>query len=253
MASWSTRRKYGYFFAFIVAAVLIVGVPLFFFLYKAPSCSDGKQDGTERGVDCGGSCSKLCPADYGAVKVLWAYSSEVVPGTYNALAYAENPNPSVQAQSVPYLFKLYDAQGVLVAERQGVAFVPAGQKFAVFEGAIQTGNRIPLTTTFEFTGTPNWVPGAALTQIQALDTNLTQGSSPSAQVDVQNSSVDQTYSGVTAVIVLYDKDDNRIGFSKTVIDSIAPGQKTSLFFTWPEAFPSNVVRTEVLFTDSSAR
>ena len=247
MATWSTERKYAYFFAFAALLVILAGVPLFFIFYKAPTCSDGKQNGNERGIDCGGSCSKLCPADFAAPRVLWSYSVQVVPSIYNALAYVQNPNNLVQAKSLPYEFKLYDDQGLLVAQRDGYTSVPAGQKFAVFESSIDVGNRVPVRTTFEFTGTPEWVPGTILSSIRVLNTNLSQGNKPAAEVSIENSSVDQSFSNVTAVIILYDKDDNRISFSKTLIDSLNPTEKKSIYYTWQGPFSVPVVRTEVLF------
>lgn len=252
MATWSTQRKYLYFFGFIFAITIVFGLPSLLLFYKAPTCFDGIQNGTERGIDCGGSCARLCPADFAAPRVLWSYSIQVVPGIYNALAYIQNPNNSVQVSSLPYQFKLYDDKGILVAERDGQAFVPAGQKFAVFEASIDTGKRIPARTTFEFVGSPDWTPGTILTKIRVLNTNLDQGKSPSAQVNIENSSVDQTFSNIYAFIILYDKDDNRVSFSKTLIDSMPPGQKGTIYYTWPEPLPTNVVRTEVLFVKQSA-
>ncbi len=253
MASWSTKRKTGYFLIFIGAVALFIGVPAFFAFYKAPTCSDGVKNGTERGVDCGGACAKLCPVDFAAPRVLWAYSVKVVPGVYNALAYVQNPNAGVEAFGLPYRVKLYDSQGILVAERSGKAFVPAGQRFAVFEAGIDTGKRAPSRTTFEFTGEPNWRQGAALTKIRALDTSLDVSGQPKAEVKVKNDAADRSFSGVSAFLILYDKDDNRISFSKTVIDSIGPGESETLYYTWPEQFSAPVVRTENVFVLNPTR
>ncbi|HVT74960.1 MAG TPA: hypothetical protein VHD69_00880 [Candidatus Paceibacterota bacterium] len=249
MASWSGRRKFGYFLIFLAGLVLLVGLPAFFVFYRAPTCSDGRQNGAETGIDCGGACAKLCPADYAAPRILWSYSVRIVPGIYNALAYVQNPNPSVEASGLPYLFKLYDAQGLLIVQKAGRAYIPAGQKLAVFEAGIDTGKRIVARTTFEFTGEPNWKKGALLLKLRAQNTALSQGDLPRADVDVRNDSLD-TYSGVTAYIILYDANDNRVSFSKTILDPIAPNEKQTIHFTWPEAFPVPVVRTEVLFVGS---
>lgn len=251
MASWSTRRKYGYLFGLIFIIVVIIGVPAFFVLYKAPTCFDNKQNGGESGLDCGGKCSRLCPADFMEPRVLWAHSIRVVPGVYNALAYIQNPNQGVEVSKVQYMFKLYDEKGVLISERRGSAFIPAGQKFAVFDGGIRTGERIPVKTIFEFTGEFPWKLGKQFTNLQSLNVELDQGFSPRAEVNIKNNTVDQSFSNINAFIVLYDKDDNRITFSKTSIERINPQETQTLYFTWPESFPRPVVRTEVLFVASS--
>jgi hypothetical protein len=247
MASWSTRRKSAYFAIFLVALIVIVGVPFFFTFYKAPTCSDGKQNGAERGIDCGGACARLCPADYATPRVLWSHSMRVVPGVYNSLAYVQNSNPNVEARSLSYLFKLYDDKGILIAERKGNTFVPAGQKFAVFESGIQAGQRIPFRTTFEFTREPDWRAGTIFNALKVLDINILTTGSPSADVVVKNSVVDKSFSEIKAFIILYDKDNNRVAFSKTVIDSIGAGESKTLAFTWPETFRTEVVRSEIVF------
>ena len=255
MASWSTKRKFGYFFIFMAAIVVLVGLPAFFVFYKAPTCSDGVKNGTERGVDCGGSCARLCPADFAAPKVLWAYSVRVVPGIYNALAYVQNPNPSVEARDLSYILKLYDAEGILVTQRVGKAFVPAGQRFAVFVAGIDVGKRTPVRATFEFAGEPNWRQGSPLTKLRVLDTSLDQGQGgkPSARVRVRNDAPDRSYANVDATVILYDKNDNRVAFSKTVIPSIGPNETQTLYYTWPEPFGAGIVRTEVLFAANPSR
>lgn len=245
MASWSSRRKYAYFFVFVVALVIIIGVPLVYFLYEKPSCFDGKQNGTERGIDCSGSCAKLCPADFSAPRVLWSFSMKVVPGVYNALAYVQNPN-LVEAKQVPYTFKFYDDKGMIITEKRGKTFVPAGQKFAVFEGGIQTQSMI-VRTTFEFGDVPSWTQGEVLSKIKVLNTILDQGSRPSAEVSIENISLEEDFSNIDAFIILYDAEDNRVAFSKTIIESIKAGESHILYFTWPESFVKPVVRTEILF------
>lgn len=248
MASWSTKRKTGFFLGFAVFFALAVGLPAFFAFYEAPTCSDGRQNGSERGVDCGGSCARLCPADFALPKVLWSYSARVVPGIYNALAYIENPNPTVEAGSVSYAFKLYDGEGILVAERKGRGFIPAGQRFAIFEGTIETGERVPARTTFEFTGEPAWRPGAPTTKLRALSVELSDvDSAPKAEARVRNESVDKAFRNIDAFIVLYDEEDNRAAFSKTVVDSLLPGETAALYFTWPEKFDKTIVRKEMMF------
>lgn len=246
MASWSTRRKYSYFGFFFLGLVLVIGVPAFILLYEKPTCFDGKKNGNERGIDCSGSCAKLCPADFADPRATWSYSMRVVPGVYNALAYAQNPNQGVEAKSVPYTFKFYDVGGGLISERKGNVFVPAGQKFPIFEGGIQT-NREIVKTTFEFGAVTSWRAGDTLSKLKAETTNLNQGERPSAEVIVKNISLSEEFSNIDAFIILYDTDGNRIGFSKTVIDRILKNGSQSIYFTWPESFIKPVVRTEVLF------
>ena len=247
MASWSTKRRFGYFLAFVVLVVFAVGLPGFLFFYEAPTCADGQKNGSERGIDCGGVCVKLCPADFVAPRALWSYSVAIAPGVYNALAYAENPNQSVYASAVGYTFRLYDSAGLLIAEKKGKTLVPTGQKFAIFDGGIRTGQRIPLKTTFEFGEVSEWKLGKSVPNPRILSIDLEQNDSPRAEVKVSNDSTNLTLSSLTAFIIIYDSADNRMAFSKTLVDRIAPRQTETFYFTWPSAFPRPAVRKEVLF------
>jgi hypothetical protein len=246
MATWSTKRKYGFFFLFVLILVILIGVPAVYFLYKKPTCFDGKQNGTERGIDCSGSCPKLCPADFAEPRVLWSYSMRVVPGVYNSIAYVQNPNP-VEAKSVPYVFRIYDDKGVQIAERKGNAFVPAGQKFAIFQGGIEL-EQAPARTTFEFGAVSSWRQGEIFSKLKVVRTDLDQGTSPRAEVTIKNYSLDKDVGETDAFIILYDADDNRVAFSKTVIEGVPANESRILYFTWPESFSKSVVRTEMLFT-----
>lgn len=246
MASWSERRKYAYFFGFVVSLVILIGVPVVYILYEKPTCFDGKQNGTERGVDCSGACVKLCPADFASPRVLWSYTSRVVPGVYNALAYVQNPNPDVEALSVPYVFKLYNSQGELIAEKEGYTFVPGGQRFAVFLGGIQLQS-VPTRTTFEFGSIPSWRQVQPLTEIKVVTTNIQEGSRPSVEVVIENISLQKDFDDVDVFIILYDAEGNRVAFSKTFIERLSAKETTTVYFTWPESFERPVVKTEVLF------
>jgi hypothetical protein len=247
MATWSTRRKYGYFLLFIILAAIFIGVPGYFLFYEKPTCFDGKQNGTERGTDCGGDCVKLCSADFSTPKILWSYSMNIAPSLYNALAYIQNPNQTVEALALPYLMRLYDSEGVLIAERRGSAYVPAGQRFAIFEGAINTGVRVPVKTTFEWSTDPVWRPAESFTKLRVDNIIVEEGERPKAEVRVKNTSPVAAYSNVDAFIVLYDKNDNRVAFSKTLINKINKEEVKSLYFTWPVAFTAEIVRSEALF------
>jgi hypothetical protein len=167
------------------------------------------------------------------------------------MAYGENPNQSVGAEGVPYVFKLYDAQGILVAEKKGKGSIPPGSKFALFEGGIQTGQREPARATLEFPSTPDWVLSRAYTSLRTLSIDVSAlDSGTKAEARIKNEYINTEISDIDAFIILYDADGNRVAFSKTHIDAIAPGATQTLYFTWPLAVSGQVVKTELLFSGS---
>jgi len=236
MISWSTRRKAIYFGIVSAIFLVVIAVPLFFFLYQEPTCSDGHKNGDEAGVDCGGSCSILCNFEAIDPIVVWNRAFKVVPGIYSAVAYIENPNINSEA-NVGYEFKLYDEKNVLIATRANTAFIPKNKVFAIFEPNISTGTQIPRRVDFQFTQKPVWsrsIPESSdvLVTSKVLSD---QDTKPRIEARIENrSSSPQSYIEVLAIV--YDDKENAIGASRTFVDNLSSGQSQNVTFTWPVPF-----------------
>ena len=111
--SWARRRKTIYLGTIAIVFMIIAGWVFVAYFNKPPTCSDNKQNQGELGVDCGGPCLLLCPAQYAPLNVLWSRFSKVSDGDYNVLAYIENPNLNASSYNLNYVFKLYDSRGIL--------------------------------------------------------------------------------------------------------------------------------------------
>lgn len=248
MASWSTKRKATYFVFFVIAIVLFIVLPLFLFFYKAPTCGDGIQNGSETGVDCGGKCAKICSVDYLSPNVLWSRSLVVAKGIYNAGAYVENPNLEGGASNVHYIFKLYDKDG-LIQERSGITYLPPHKNVLVFEPSIKTGERIPTRTTFEFENPIDWVKMTQGEEFLNVASKMlsTKSKTPRLEATIENTSV-KAVGQVDVVGIIYDINDNTIGFSKTNIDSIDARGTANVVFTWQLPFEKEAARIEVIPT-----
>jgi hypothetical protein len=248
--SWAGRRQLmivGGFIAIILVVIGIIVIPKFL---VAPTCFDGKQNGTEQGVDCGGGCSKLCPFQTTGVVVKWSRAFSVTDTVANAVAYIENPNIHAAARDVPYQFKLYDADHQFITERDGKAYIAPNGASAIFEGGIKVGNRPPKYVTFTFTQDPLWVtidPRAETLQVVASDSVASDlDSKPKLSGNVTNTSDRYGVNDITAVAIFYDASDNAIGVSNTFIPSLAPKEQDSVYFTWQRPFESIPVRNEII-------
>ena len=172
--TWALRRQI-FFLLVLIGLLLIFGFIIIYpSLNKPPSCVDNKQNGTETGIDCGGSCPNACADQVDAVTVLWTRSFRVVPGRYNAVAYLVNHNKNAAVEKISYRFRFADANNVYIGKREGTTFIPPGGNFAIFEPAIGVGNSIPVYTTFEFTSSPQWlqVPQTKIDQLKILISNI---------------------------------------------------------------------------------
>jgi len=247
MSSWSQRRKFTYIIGVVIFAVVIVGIPVFFSVYKQPTCFDGLKNGDERGIDCGGSCQHLCQSAFLAPNISWTRFEQVAPGLYNVAAYIINPNIEGEAQNVPYHIALYDDQGMMITDVVGMITLPPHRNTLAFQGSVSTAKRMPTKALFEFTQSPNWHKSTdSLSGIQISDKQYTEDESGgSLMVTLKNNTANTI--GTTAIgVILYDKDSNAIGFSKTVIDEILGFGQTVAPFTWPVNREGKVISIEVL-------
>lgn len=247
MSSWSKRRKNTYLLVIAVLLVGAVGVPAFVYFYDAPTCFDGMMNGNERGIDCGGSCERLCSSSFLPASVAWTRFEEVAPKLYNIAAYVVNPNTDGEAKNVPYHIALYDRDGLLIMDFPGSMTLPPHRNTLAFKGAVSTGERIPAKVFFEFTGIPDWRKQSdTLASLQVLDKKYSETeNSASLLVGLRNSGL-IPIGRIAVYVVLYDKDGNSIGFSKTVVDGIAPRSNVLAPFTWPVNRNGRVISIEVL-------
>ena len=235
----------------LIVAILALG---FFIIYpklnKLPSCTDGIQNGSETGIDCGGSCSRACTFEVDKVSVLWSRVFEVIPGRYNAVAYFENHNQTEAILRIKYRFRFADKDNIYIGKREGETYIPPSGRFAIFEPAISLGNSIPVYTTFEFTETPVWqkIPADKLDQLKILVSNINfenQNQSPHLSAVIANTSLFDIPE-VSVVAILYDKNGNAVNASRTYIEDLPGEASKNVDFTWPEPIEENIVNKEII-------
>ncbi|MEN9913109.1 MAG: hypothetical protein RLY66_517 [Candidatus Parcubacteria bacterium] len=247
MSSWSKRRRTLYATVIVVFLVGVVLIPAFLIFYKAPTCSDNKRNGSEQGVDCGGSCERLCQSSFLPPSLAWARFEEVAPKLYNIAAYIVNPNTEGEAINAPYHLALYDSRGVLITDTTGIVTLPPHRNTLAYKGAVAVGERIPAKALFEFTSAPVWRKKVdTLKSLIIGDKKYTEDESGSSLlVTLKNPSV-YPIERISVYVILYDKDGNALGFSKTVVDEIPAKGEALAPFTWPIDRKGAVISIEVL-------
>lgn len=250
LTSWALKRQIFY----VVVLLLFFSIFGFLILYpklnKAPNCFDGKQNGNETGLDCGGSCLNACPTEMQDVSIIWARSFKVIPGRYNAVAYLVNHNKNAAVEKINYRFRFGDANNVYIGKREGSTFIPPGGNFAVFEPGIDIGNSIPVYVSFEFTQVPHWVQVSQekINQLKVLISNIQladETTFPRMSATIKNNSL-FTIPNVDIIAILYDQGGNAISTSRTYLDQLNPLQTSEINFTWPEPFAGQAAVKEII-------
>jgi hypothetical protein len=254
MSLWARKKQALYLTGIIIFFLLVIGLPLYFiFFHKQPTCYDNILNQDEVETDCGGACDKVCPSEAQKPIVHWQRFFQVTPGVYTVVASIENPNIKVYSSGVPYRFRLIDADGAVVGDREGEAFLLPNNTFPIFESNLITGERRPVRMDFEFVADPVWQKKAyELANLVVIDqrlsgiaTSTSSTSTPRVDATLQ-SEADYLVKNVSVVAVVYDHDNNAIGASRTVIDQIPPKGKVPLFFTWPEQFKLPVAKIDII-------
>jgi hypothetical protein len=239
---WGARRQILYY---AVAIIIVAALGLFtwqtFFTHE-PTCFDRVQNGTEQGVDCGGTCALLCQNNAKAPTVLWARSFENAPGSYTAVAYLRNNNVAVGAgaRNVRYIFSFYDEKNVLITEREGVLNIPPVQTVPVVELNVDAGTRAVSKTFFKILNenfTWEVVPKSSLQQLRL--SNISSYNDNRVTATLINDSFDPA-KRVRITAVLFNTNGVAYGASHTTVGEIAGKSSESIVFTWPSPITASV-------------
>ncbi len=242
--SWGERRKYTYVAVGIFILLLLAWGAYSTFFSTPPTCFDAKQDGNEQGVDCGGSCSLICPNQASQPTVAWARAFLTASSTYTAAAYIQNTNVGAGAHNAAYSFELFDANNELVVEKDSVMDLPPLATIPIVEPNISAGSRTVTHALFAFSSLPNWVkvPQSAIPPVEVTDQVLSSDGSR-LSLTLGNNTV-QDVNNITVVGVLFDANGVALGASKSLVASLPHKSMQNIVFTWPLGNPG-VVRAEI--------
>lgn len=242
--TWSGRRQLIIILIFLFVVTLI-SIPIISKLIPDPTCSDGRQNQDEEGVDCGGVCVKACIDTTSNAQVLWTRSFMVSEGVASAVAYIVNPNPNYAAKGVRYVLKIYNKDDLLLAERYGSVDIPLRTSFPVFEGGIQIGSQVASSAHFQFLDDIDWQRTTnELPKVSYSAPNVQIEDVPRIFTRITNDSGSLIRNLPVAAIV-YDRNGNAIGASETFVPSLERNASEDLVFTWLQNFPSDYSRVEI--------
>lgn len=246
---WAIWRR-SIYVSITLALVGFLGVSIYFAHFYTPAnCFDGVRNGSETGVDCGGSCIRICAADVFPPKVLWVNSFKITDGQYNSVAYIENQNQFAGSAEVEYTITLKNGERT-VAERTGTTVLPPNSVYPIFEGRIFTENAEPITDTLIRIEPPEiWQPATlGAEQFRTRDIQLSNADvRPRLDVVLENTAID-TVNDVEVVATIFNAEGTPVTASQTVIDRFFGETTEDIVFTWPGSI-AKTVKSCVVPTD----
>lgn len=234
MRWWAFWRRVQYICIMLIFFSLVGTGVYFSYVYEEPTCFDSTMNGDERGIDCGGLCTRICSIDVIAPTVVWSESFRVVPGVYNAVSYIENKNITAGSPEVGYVFKLFDEAG-LITERRGSTLIPPDSVYPIFEGRIETGDRIPTRTEIELDDITLWLPAISGREQFVTESRGLTGADSNPRLDavISNRALTEARD-VEVVATIFDVNGNALNASRTIVPNFRERSEERIVFTWPE-------------------
>ena len=236
----------------IVYLIIFSTIAFIIYLIKSPdpSCSDGKQNQAEKGIDCGGPCSPC--KEISETKDLLVQEVAFLPAennSYDVVAKVNNPNENSGANNFSYNFTLKDETGSVVASSEGDTFIlPADTKYVAKIGLITTNGVIPKNVEFSIKNI-KWetLEGILKPQIGVYGKNFgidPAGVGNKVEGILRNESI-YDLKKIEVTIVLRDERGNIVGINKTIRESVRAKEQQNFQVTWSKPILENVEKIEI--------
>ena len=230
---WAIRRRIYIVLILLGAFLLLVVFPYWYTHREIPTCSDGKQNQSEIGIDCGGGCALVCKGGAKDLTILWTKVFPVRAGVYDLVAYFENPNFEIGVPRLPYVARLYDAAGGVIAETQGETFAGPTERFAIFVGNLRTGDKMPVKGEIEVPADVRWFSARRSENLFSVSEKVLVGADSRPKLSaVLHNETPEIFREIEIVAVIYDKFNQPVGVSSTKVEKIAENGTEKIFFTW---------------------
>lgn len=244
--SWQTRRKILYALALLIGIAAISVYLLRDTLFPLPTCFDGKQNGYEVGIDCGGNtCGPRCSSEVIPLDVLWSRALRTSKTTYDLVAMVSNKNINNASHSITYTFTVYDIQGQIIQEFKGETIAPVGGDFPIIIQSVSF-SRTPRNVTINIQDGVHFSVAEKPTSPTLSVTNerYETGLIPRVYATIKNNKR-ITIDSLPVMVVLFDENNNGYAVGGTVIPRLEKEEVKEVSFTWDAPLPYSPIRIKI--------
>lgn len=244
-------KKFFYTIFYIILFLFVIGTIVTFFIPN-PTCTDGKQNQGEMGVDCGGPCLEKCSEEIAQqdAQDLIIEETQIVTtssGRWDAVASVKNPNQSYGSGNLVYTFTFLDAQGeVLKTVRESSYILPFQERYF-------------MTLEVDIEGKPDRVDfsieeiswerfreyEAPVLRVSNKQFSVLSSSPDYAQaigLVINDSPYD--FETVDAQVVARDASGKIIAIGYTDMQTVVSGERREFIVVWPNFFEGEVVQID---------
>lgn len=243
--NWDTKRKLLYALSLTVVISALIVLTMYDTLFPAPRCNDGKQNGYETGVDCGGGCALRCTQEVSPLSVVWAKSVRSGKNLYDLVALVSNANIDNASQELKYTFTLYDDVGKVLGSLSGTTVAPLDGKFPIIMQNVPLA-KAPKNVVATLTDGPHFTVEENPTSptVRVLARRYEEGSIPRVYTTIANTKRVEI-NNLPVRVLLFDAFDNVYAVGQTIVPVLPKEGVQELIMTWNEPFNQKPVRIEV--------
>ncbi len=213
-------------------------------LIPNPTCTDGKQNQKETGIDCGGPCGACETALVG--KDLVVKDAFVIYGgeaKHDVVASLHNPNALFGGERVFYTIEILGSGGEVLDARNGETFIlPNENKYLVEIGLESSAQPVKVETTIERV---DWVKFTNFDSPRIFVKNqkvgLVEGDMDYARAfGVVSNDSPYDFHNVGINVIIFDERGVPIAANKTMQRTLDAGAQREFVLNWPHKFPGNI-------------
>ncbi len=240
--------------------IIIVGVYLILFIFLILSlylllkpketCTDGVKNQNEVGIDCGGICLKECQK-ISAQKLIIGKTGIVpsgIVGKYDFYSQITNPNSVFGSKKFVYQIKLKNAQGKIVAQREGSNFILPGEKKYIIESSF-TPSQKPVSAEIKIKNS-DWMQFNKYYErpdIKIINKNYNEISNgvgfAEAKGLLKNDSP-YDFNQIKIDVILKNNQGNVVALNSTVMNTVNSREERDFRVFWPIRFSGVVGNME---------
>jgi len=215
----------------------------------APSCSDGIQNQSEEGIDCGGPCLSCQLVYIEDIEVLWAKAMPSQGNFYDLVAQIKNPNPNYGSGQIPYQFEFYDSKNNLIGRSTDSTFILPNQTKYLLQ--IKAASPRPISrlelsfNEIEWQKIEDYQPPQLFIQQKEYRLLSSQelGFSQVRGILINKTNFD--FAQISLDILLFDSSRQLLAVNATEIRALSAGQERDFAATWFEKITGQAAFVEV--------
>jgi len=245
------QKKQTIIIAIFLAIFLLFIFVMYSWLRPTQTCSDGKQNQNEEGVDCGGVCGKKCEVK--VITEVTVLESGFVPSgvvnSYDVYARIANPNNVFGSSGFQYEFTLKDSAGQIIATKKGSNYMLPGETKYVVENNLVT-DQTPDSVEFVATNS-TWVEfkdqyeKPRLKVVNKQYNPISSGVGFSEVLGLLKNESPFDFSLISLKIILKDSADKVVALNLTEMRTVKSGENRDFRAVWFSRFLGEVLNVEV--------